>query len=116
MSLLDEFARRCVRMKPQTAEDGAGGRVTTWTEDFEFTACLARNASIEARRAEKQGVSSVYDALVNQSVRLAFGDYFRDAQSGETWRVTSNPEEKRSPACSMLPLKHFTAERKELPT
>lgn len=46
---------------------------------------------------------------------MKFNDYFRDRETGETYRVTSNPEEKKAPKVSTLPLKFFTAERRALP-
>ena len=39
-----------------------------------------------------------------------------DKTTGETYRVTSNPEDKKAPRSSTLPLKYFTAERWALTT
>ena len=72
----------------------------------------------DSRKAEKDGVTSVYSALVNQSVPIEYNDYFRDTETGITYRVTSNPEEKAAPRSAgaiIKALKFFTAERKELP-
>ena len=70
---------------------------------------------MEARIAEKQGVTSIYSVLVEQSVPIEYGNYYKDAVNGSTYRVTSNPEEKHAPVSSTLKVKFFTAERKELP-
>ena len=87
MSLLNDFARPCVLMEKHREPDGAGG----------------------------YGVTSVYSALVDKAVPIEYGDYFRDTETGTTYRVTSNPEEKQAPRSASFTLKYFTAERKELP-
>ena len=40
---------------------------------------------------------------------------WEDKTTGKTYRVTSDPEEKKAPKSSSFDLKYFTAERKELP-
>lgn len=119
MSLLDAFARRCARMEKTCVPDGAGGLLTAWAEGEEFTVYQALDSAMEARRADKEGVASVYTALVDQAVSLAYMDYYLDKASGRTYRVTSNPEERKAPqaaGATIRGLKCFTAERKELPT
>ena len=115
MSLLNDFARPCVLMEKHREPDGAGGYVTTWTEGAAFSNYQALDTSMQARRAEKEGVTSVYSALVDKAVPIEYGDYFRDVETGTTYRVTSNPEEKQAPRSASFSLKYFTAERKELP-
>ena len=118
MSLLDDFARKCVLMEKNRKPDGAGGYITTWTEGAEFSNYQVLDTSMEARRAEKEGVTSVYSALVDKAVPIEYADYFRDKESGVTYRVTSNPEEREAPksaGAAIRGLKYFTAERKDLP-
>ena len=57
----------------------------------------------------------VYSALVDKELPIEYGDYFKDAETGLTYRVTSNPSEKGSPKSATFALKYFTAERRELP-
>ena len=117
MSLLDDFARDCVLMDKTRTPDGEGGYITTWQEGAEFVNYSALDSSLEARRAEKEGVTSLYSALVDKSVPIEYNDYFRDKATGLTYRVTSNPEEKQAPKSAgsvIRALKFFTAERKEL--
>ena len=115
MSLLNDFARPCVQMAKTREPDGAGGYIPVWNEGEEFLCCLALDTSMEARRAQKDGVTSVYSSLVDKSVHIGYGDYFKDKASGTTYRVTSKPEEKQTPYSAGFSLKYFTAERKELP-
>ena len=97
MSLLDDFARTCVLMEKTRMPDGAGGYIVAWAEGAEFLNYQALDTSMEARRAEKEGVTSVYSVLVNKTVPIEYNDYFRDTSTGNTYRVTSNPEETAAP-------------------
>ena len=112
MSLLDDFARTCVVLEKTRRPDGAGGYFVEWAEGAEFVNYQAMDTSMEARRAEKEGVTSVYSALVRSDFPIDYNDYFRDKTTG----VTSDPEEKVAPKSASFALKFFTAERKELPT
>ena len=116
MSLLDDFAHTCVLMEKKRVPDGAGGWLTEWTEGAEFTNYQSLDTSLEARVAEKEGVTSLYSALVDKDFPIEYNDVFRDTATGQTYRVTSNPEEKIAPKSSTLPLKYFTAEKWELTT
>lgn len=116
MSLLDDFARTCVLMEKKRVPDGAGGYIVEWKEGAEFTNYQAMDTSMEARRAEKEGVTSLYSALVDKAVPIEYNDVFKDKSTGETYRVTSDPKDKQAPRSSTLPLKYFTAERWALTT
>ena len=116
MSLLDDFARICVLMEKQRVPDGAGGYMVQWTEGAEFTNYQALDTSMEARIAEKQGVTSLYSALVDSDFPIEYNDVVTATEPGQTYRVPSNPEEKVAPKSSTLPLKYFTAERWALTT
>ena len=115
MSLLNDFARPCVLMEKTRVPDGEGGYTLDWTDGATFKNYQALDTSMEARRAEKEGVTSVYSALVDKALPIEYGDYFKDTETGLTYRVTSNPSEKESPKSATFSLKYFTAERKELP-
>ena len=115
MSFLSDFGKICVFKEKTRTPDGEGGYYIEWTDGAEFTAYQSLDTSMEARTAEKQGVSSVYSALVDKDVPIEYGDYFKDTETGLTYRVTSNPSEKESPKSATFALKYFTAERRELP-
>lgn len=118
MSLLEAFGVDCVLMERRREADGEGGYFTSWTEGAVFRVYTALDVSMEARRAEKEGVTSVYTGMVEKSAPLEYGDYYRDKRTGWTYRVTSNPEEKAAPASAspaLRGLKCFTAEKRDLP-
>ena len=117
MDLLTAAERNCVVLVKHSARTPAGSEVTTWTDGKEFTNHPALNMSVEAMKAEKLSVKSVYSGLIDADVPLHYGDIFRDTVSGATFRVTSRPEEKQAPSCASPAFagkKYFTAERVEL--
>ena len=115
MSLLDDFGHKCVLMEKKRVPGDEGGWTTEWKEGAEFINYQALDTSMEARRAEKEGVTSLYSALVDKSVPIEYNDYFKDLKTGETYRVTSDPEDKQAPKTASFDLKYFTAERRALP-
>lgn len=115
MSLLDDFSRECVLMEKKRLPDGEGGYITTWTEGVTFTNHQALDTSMEARRAEKEGVTSLYTGLVRKDVPIEYNDYFKDLATGQTFRVTSDPSDKQAPKSATFELKYFTAEKRALP-
>ena len=116
MSLLSDFGKICVFEGKTRTPDGEGGGYIEWTDGAEFTAYQSLDTSMEARAAEKQGVTSVYSALVDKAVPIEYGDYFKEKEGGTVYRVTSNPDEEQAPNSSSFTLKFFTAERAVLPT
>ena len=114
LSLLDDFSHRCCIMNKATKADGEGGYTTEWAEGAEFNNFVALDSSLEARRAEAEGVTSVYTGIVRKEVPIEYGDVYKDKTTGDYFRVTSRPSEKQAPpsASPMLnDLKSFTAER-----
>lgn len=116
MSLLDEFARPCVLLEKSHITDGESGYITIWKDGVEFINHQALDTSMEARIAEQQGLTSVYSALVDKAVPIEYGDVFRDTETGDTYRVTSDPKEKKAPRSASMQLKFFTAEEYPLPS
>lgn len=117
MSLLDEYIRdtgKCVMLDRATKSDGRGGFVYTYEEGAEFEAAIYLENSLEQEKAEKQGVTGIYQVTVSRSVRLEYHDVFRRLKDGRTFRVTSK-DEKQAPASSPLDMRSVRAEEYELP-
>lgn len=116
MSLLEEYAQTFILMEKRRESDGAGGFLTAWYEGLEFTAYEDRDTSLEMQLAEKQGITSVFSVMVDRELPIIYDDYYKDKATGLTYRVTSNPADKKSPGSSSIGMKYFQAERKDLPT
>lgn len=114
MSLLSEAMTKCVMLDKSTAADGYGGYVITWKDGAEFSAAIVLDSSMQARIAEKQGVSSLYTVTTTKALNLQYHDVFRRVDDGKIFRVTSDGDDKKTPASASLNMRQVTAEEWEL--
>ena len=115
MSLLNEAMSECVMLNKQTVEDGYGGYTTVWAEGAHFKGAITFDTSIEARTAEKQGVTSLYTVTTGKELTLEYHDVFRRLKDGKIFRVTSDGDDKFTPDSAGLNMRQVTAEEWSLP-
>lgn len=115
MSLVDELKVSCCLLEKTRSEDGEGGFVTTWHEGAKFMAAITHDTSIEAITAEKQGVTSLYTVTTAKGAVLSYHDVFKRLLDGKIFRVTSDGEDKQSPARASFSMAQVTAEEYTLP-
>lgn len=115
MSLLDSAMEPCVLLDKHTVSDGYGGYIITWSQGAEFNAAIVLDTSIEARLAAAQGVKDVYTITTRKAMSLAFGDAFQRLSDGQTFRVTSDGTDKKTPPSATLDMRQVTAEKWSLP-
>ena len=114
MNLIDDFMDVCVFMDKQRVDDGYGGYKTNWTEGAEFTAAITFDTSIEARVAGVQGVTSLYTVTTQRDLTLEYHEVFKRLRDGKIFRVTSDGDDKFTPASAGLDMRQVTAEEWEL--
>lgn len=110
MSLLDEAMEKCILLDKTTTADGLGGYITTWTDGAEFQAAITFDTSMEARAADKQGVTSRYTVTTSKALCLEYHDVFRRDRDDKVFRVTSDGDDKYTPASATLNMRQVTAE------
>ena len=110
MSLLDDAMDACVLLDKKSLPDGEGGFTGTWSEGAAFNAAIVFSTSLQARVAQKQGVTSLYTVSTRRSVRLDYHDIFKRLSDGKIFRVTSDGDDVASPASSLLDIRQVTAE------
>lgn len=110
MSLLDEAMEKCTYLDKTTAPDGYGGVITTWQDGAEFDAAIVFDTSMEARVADKQGVTSLYTVTTRKNVVLEYHDVFKRTSDNKIFRVTSDGDDKHTPASAGLNMRQVTAE------
>ena len=115
MSLLQEAMEPCVRMDKTTTDDGYGGETTVWAEGATFDAAIVFDSSIEARVAQAQGVTSRYTITTTKDRMLEYHDVFKRLSDGKIFRVTSDGDDKYTPASAGLNMRQVTAEEWRLP-
>ena len=114
MSLLLDNMTKCTYMVKTPVDDGYGGFNTTWVEGVNFDAAIVLDISIQARSAEKAGVKDVYTVTTVKGINLQFYDVFRREEDGKYFRVTSNGDDKKTPASASLNMRQVKAEEYEL--
>lgn len=110
MSLIDDFMDKCIMLNKITTADGYGGYITTWTDGAEFDAAITFDTSMQARTADKAGVTSLYTVTTSRALTLEYHDVFRRVRDGKVFRVTSDGDDKFTPASATLDMRQVTAE------
>ena len=110
MSLLSEAMDECVMLDKVTSSDGYGGTKTSYVSGATFWAAVVFDTSIQARIADKQGVTSLYTVTTSKNTTLEYHDVFRRAKDGKVFRVTSDGDDKYTPQSATLDMRQVTAE------
>ena len=110
MSLLDDAMETCVYINKTKEADGYGGFKVHYTLGAEFSAAIVYNSSLEARVAEKQGVTGLYTITTKKATNLEYHDLFRRESDGKIFRVTSDGDDNLTPASAALNMRQSTAE------
>lgn len=116
MSLLDEAMVTCVILDKHTEADGYGGYRTVWSDGAEFKAAIVLDTSMQARIGEKQGVTELFTITTTKALNLQYHDVFRRVKDGKVFRVTSDGDDKYTPASATLNMRQVNAEEWSLPS
>lgn len=116
MSLLQEYMEPCQLIEKKRVPDGESGFTTTWIDGVEFSAAVVCNQSMQARIAEKQGVTSLYTVTCEPNALLEYHDVFKRLSDGKIFRVTSDGDDVRTPKAATFQFSQVTAEEWELTT
>lgn len=110
MSLLDESMEKCTIQDRTTIADGYGGYTTTWKDGAEIQAAIVLDSSMEARVADKQGVTSLYTVTTRKNINLQYHDIFRRERDKKIFRVTSDGDDNHTPTSALLNMRQVSAE------
>lgn len=112
--LIDAFMEDCVMMDKASLPDGIGGFVHEWQEGAAFQAAIVKDNTLEARVAEKDGVTELYTVTVARNLPLEYHDVFKRRSDGAIFRVTSNITDSKTPKVASFAFGQVSAERWEL--
>lgn len=116
MSLLESMMENFVLLEKTRTADGEGGFVTTWTSGITILAVATLDSSTQARIAEHDGVTNLYTITTKKNITLDFHDVLKRISDGKIFRVTSDGEDKKTPAMARLDMRQVSAEEWELTT
>lgn len=114
MSLIDAFKGTCILMEKRRIPDGEGGWIQTWEEGPEFEAAVVMDTTLNARVAEKEGMTAVYTVTTEKGFPLEFHDVFKRAKDGKVFRVTSDSSDKETPDVASFQFHQVNAEEWQL--
>ena len=110
MSLLTEAMTSCHMIDKVTVSDGYGGYVTSYKEGAELKAAIRFDSSLQARVAEKDGVTSLYTITTQKSITLEYHDIIRRDSDKKIFRITSDGDDSFTPDSASLNMRQVTAE------
>ena len=114
MSLLSEAMEACTMIDKTTQPDGYGGIKKAWVDGAPFQAAVTFDSSMPARVASVQGVKDLYTVVTEKNISLQYHDVFRRDSDGKIFRVTSDGDDKKTPASASLNMRVVSAEEWEL--
>lgn len=115
MSLLTAAAEQFAFMDKSHVSDGEGGYTVTWTEGAAFSASIRLDSSVQAKRAQAEGVKDLYTIITTKAVTLNSQDVVLRKETNETFRITSNGKDNKTPSSAGLNMRAVSAERWDLP-
>lgn len=110
MSLLSDSMEDFRYIDKTTKDDGYGGIETVWQDGARFSAAAVVDSSLEARRAAKEGVTSLYTITTSKAVTLMYGEIVRRESDGQLFRITSNGTDNKTPRTAALDMRNVNAE------
>lgn len=110
MSLLSQAMEDVVMLEKKRVPDGEGGFTTDWAEGVQFKAAITFNSSLEAKVAEKQGVTSLYSVICPINAKLEYHDVVRRLRDGKIFRITSDGDDEITPDSATFQFAKVSAE------
>ena len=110
MSLLTQAMEDVVMLEKKRIPDGEGGFTTDWADGVQFKAAITFNSSLEAKVAEKQGVTSLYSVICPINAKLEYHDVIRRLRDGKIFRITSDSDDEITPDSATFQFAKVSAE------
>ena len=95
--------------------DGEGGYITTWTDGAVVKRSLTLGSAQEAREALSQRLNATFTVALPIDTPVKRDDYLQSVDTGDIYRIATNPQDNRTPPEAVYQCLYCTAERTELP-
>lgn len=110
MSLLDEHKEDFAFMDKTHTRDDEGNPIVTWTQSAAtFRASIRFDSSVQAKRAQAEGVQDLYTIIVSKDIDLEYNDVVKRLEDGTTYRVTTSGKDNHTPASAGLNMRAVSA-------
>lgn len=115
MSLLDECMEDFTIMNRLVVDDSYGGTKTIWEAGATIQAALYNYSSMEARTAEKQGVTALYTVVTRKDINLQYHEVLQRKSDGKIFRILSDGDDNHTPESATLNMREVQAEEWAIP-
>lgn len=115
MSLLSEAYEDYTLLNKVRTPDGYGGYTTEWQDGAIIQGAMVFNNSLEAKKAEAAGVTSVYTLTTSRTITLEYHDVLRRERDSKIFRVTSDGDDLFTPKSAGLDMRQVSCEEWVLP-
>ena len=116
MSLLDDAFEDFTVINKAVVDDGYGGVKTVWEDGAIIKGAIVLDTSAQMRTAQALGATSAYTLTVRKEMELDYHTVLRRETDKRYFRLTSNTDDKKTPANAGLNMRQYTAEEFILPS
>ena len=114
VALFDRMKVPCVMMHKTSTSDEEGGRTSSWVEGESFDAAIHRESTLNARIAEREGMTDIYIVTVAKGFELPFHSVFKRLSDQKVFRTTASTEDRKTPHMATFSFARVAAEEWEL--
>lgn len=108
--LMNDYVESCTLLEKTRMPDGEGGWTNTWVDGLSFKAAITYDTTLQARVAESEGMKATYTVTTEKGMPLDFHDVFRRERDKQVFRVTSQGDDKVTPASASFQVSQVAAE------
>lgn len=110
VGLMKDYMENCTLIEKTRIPDGEGGWTIGWVDGMDFQAAITYDTTLQARVAESEGMKATYTVTTEKGMELDFHDVFRRKRDGQIFRVTSQGDDKKTPARASFQVSQVAAE------
>ena len=110
MSLLESAYEDFTIVNKAVMPDGYGGTTTVWTDGATIQGAIVFDSSTQMKVAQASGVTSAYTFTVKKNIELDYHTVIRRESDKSIFRLTSNSDDKKTPAAAGLNMRQYSAE------
>ena len=110
MPMEDFFEPMCV-MNWVSKPNGLGSFVWEWEDGFSFDGGIVLNTTTEMQIAQQSGSKGIYTLTTTLEMPFENGDIVKRMRDEALFKITSDPNDKKTPAISDIKGMQVTMER-----
>ena len=114
-ALLEAATEDFCIMEKRHVPDGEGGFVSRWQDGVSFTMSQIHDTTILAQQAEGEDTASTYKFYVARNIVLSYPDVVKRLSDEQTFQITSDSADDKTPGFSNLNLAKVTAKKWRIP-